>query len=1282
MRLRAGFLIAAVAASAARIAGAQEPALASEWRLTRYGALDRLPSDEIAQLSESADGRLWASTSQGFAWFDGWIWHPLADSGRTTRRSARYLRPGHGNSMIAIVHNLLYVGDTAGFMKLPVHLDNKEVLVESAVPIRQGLLALARHNADSQATLVLLRDGQQEPFPAPSRIGVGAIPSLFPAAGGKAWLNTDEGLWYHDGERWTNRLPARGTPFVVAWIVDNEHGGLMSIRAPDARAGLWTWNRDGVMSLNASEGDGTVISATIGREHALVAYRGGNVRVRTRGTWHLPPAESPSFVDARAVFFDSHGDLWVGSGSGIALFRLSSRLWTSHEHGFPSRRDRIHSLVSDRDGAVWAGTADGIDVRHASGSVRHIKSILGRPLGVVTGLARDSSGSIWVSSGASFPGAYRWDGASWRHFGDADGLEAERVHDISVDRAGRVWFMGLSPGGGPEGPGAFVLENGRFTRWGVPEGLPNGRVYAFAEGPDGTRWFGTRGGLSRWRNGQWTHWQQRRGTIGALTFRMPIRVFTLAVDRGGRPWFGSGDPADYSYGLGTVEENDSLRFFTTADGLLNNVVWQVLPDPDGTIWVTTEGGVSAWRDGIWFNFGTDRGLGHTGAWPLHLRDGILQIGTLGGGVRELRLDDARQPPPRVLIETSVVEGRHALVRWSAHAYRGTLPGNLIETRFRIDSGQWSAWSTARSASLNDLPVGRHMISIQAKGTFLPLEPVSARTVIRVQRPILLRPVVAGPILTLASALIFMAFIVIRRKREVQLERCAAQAALRASEEKFATAFTASPDPMCICSYPDGALVEVNRGFEAVTGHARAECVGRTWTDLGLFHDLMTRDQILRVVRDSERVRNVEFQLRRADGGRRVVSASAELVDLAGRQHLLWVMTDMTEKRSLEAQLAQAQKMEAVGQLAGGVAHDFNNLLTAILGHAELLRDSIEGATARSDVDEIHRAAVRAAELTGQLLTFARKQRVEPRIMSLNDLVHRTDKMLRRILGARIAVSTRCHHDVPAVRVDPGQIEQVLVNLAVNARDAMPDGGKLVIETDTVDLDDEYALDHPDVQPGRYAVLSVTDTGTGMPADVRSRIFEPFFTTKEVGKGTGLGLAICYGIVRQAGGHLAVDSEVGRGSTFRVFLPEVEGSAVAPAATTRTAMPSGTETVLLVEDEAPVRNLIRRVLTDAGYSVLAAADGEEAIDILEHAHREPDLLLTDVVLPGLTGPEIAREVRQRVPQVAVLYISGYTERAVGNTVFIDAPFLAKPFTPLAIAQQVRQVLDGVGSSAQH
>jgi len=1259
------------------IGGGQVPTLAGDWRLTRYTTTDRLPADEVVKLAESSDGRLWASTTRGFAWFDGWLWHPLAsDSLSGIRRAARYLWPGHGNSMIAVVHNLLFVGDTSGLTKIPIKVGGKESLVEGAVPIRQGLLVLTRQSADSEAVLVLIRDGRQEPFTAPASLGRRNLAALFPSAIGGAWLNSEAGLWRWDGARWELRFPASDAPFSITWLTDQADGsGLVAIRAADSRAGLWTWERDGKLRHEVREGDAPIVSGTVGRDMAVVIYRGGNIRIRSDDRWHSPAAGDPSFLDARAAFVDRSGDLWIAGSSGLALFRTSSHLWTAHVQGFPSQLDRVHSLLSLPDGSTWAGTVDGIAVYNADGSMRHIASISGRRLGLVTGLARDSVGNIWVSSGSSFEGAYRWDGRSWRHFGAAEGLGADRVHALATDRAGRVWFLGISTDDPASGPGAFVLDRGRFTRWGTAEGLPNGRVYAFAEGPDGTRWFGTRIGLSRWRDGAWKHWTVRRGMVGALTFKMPFRVFSISIDSRGRPWFGGGDPADYAYGLGTIDEKDSLVFKSTADGLLNNVVWQVLADSEGTIWSATEGGVSAYRDGVWFNFGTDRGLGHSSTWPMQLRDGVLKIGSLGGGIRELRLDDARQPTPRVFIEAPVVEGRGALVRWSAHAYRGTLPSHLVETRFRVDSGPWSGWSTNRTASLSDLAVGRHTVSVQAKGLFLPIEPVSARTIVRVQRPVLLRPLAAIPLATLTVALIVLTTVVRRRKRELRLERRKAQAALRASEERFATAFAASPDPMAISTFPEGKVLETNRSFESVTGWSRAECIGKSGLELGFYEDPAVRERIFDELAASGRVRDWEFVLRRRDDGRRVVSLSAEIVELEGQKHLLWVMTDMTEKRSLEAQLAQAQKMEAVGQLAGGVAHDFNNLLTAILGNTQLLREVIDNDAQRSDLDEINRAALRAAELTGQLLTFARKQRVEPRVMNLNDLVHQTDKMLRRVIGERIAVRTRCHHDLPCVQVDPGQIEQVLLNLAVNARDAMPDGGSLTIETDTVVLDEEYAREHPDARPGSYVVLAVSDTGTGITGDVRSRIFEPFFTTKEVGKGTGLGLSICYGIVRQAGGHVAVYTEVGRGTTFRVYLPEV--AAIAPASTAaakRRPIPTGTETVLVVEDEEPVRKLLRRVLAGAGYTVLLAADGEEALHLLATSEHAPDLLVSDVVLPGRTGPEIAREVRQRVPDVAVLYISGYTERAAGHTVAIDGPFMAKPFTPEFLAHRVREVLD--------
>jgi len=388
--------------------------------------------------------------------------------------------------------------------------------------------------------------------------------------------------------------------------------------------------------------------------------------------------------------------------------------------------------------------------------------------------------------------------------------------------------------------------------------------------------------------------------------------------------------------------------------------------------------------------------------------------------------------------------------------------------------------------------------------------------------------------------------------------------------------------------------------------------------------------------------------------------------------------DVTERRSLEAQFRQAQKMEAVGQLAGGVAHDFNNLLTAILGYAKFLEEDVPRSEQRRDAQEIIRAAERAALLTKQLLAFSRRQVVETTLVDLNALIVDLANMLGRLIGEQISMTTSLGSALSAVRADRSQLEQVLMNLVVNARDAMPEGGTIRIETSTVVLDEMYATGHVAVKPGGYVMLAVSDSGVGMTEEVKARIFEPFFTTKGRDKGTGLGLSTVYGLVSQAGGYIWVYSEVGRGTTFKVYLPAVDEAAAAatppvpPPQRTR----GGQETVLLVEDEEAVRLLARIILERAGYRVLEAPDPEAAIVAFDQASGAVDLLVSDVIMPGGTGPELLQRLAARQPSLRALMMSGYTGNSAIDRRQIEATaaFLEKPFTADGLRRKVREVLD--------
>ena len=388
--------------------------------------------------------------------------------------------------------------------------------------------------------------------------------------------------------------------------------------------------------------------------------------------------------------------------------------------------------------------------------------------------------------------------------------------------------------------------------------------------------------------------------------------------------------------------------------------------------------------------------------------------------------------------------------------------------------------------------------------------------------------------------------------------------------------------------------------------------------------------------------------------------------------------ERAERKQLEQQLRQAQKMEAIGQLTGGIAHDFNNMLTVIIGYSELMLQKLKADDSlRSDIEQIKEAGERASSLTRQLLAFSRKQVLQPKVFDLNAVLTNMDRMLQRLIGEDIHLVTVPAPGLGRVRADPGQIEQVIMNLAVNARDAMPHGGKLTIETANVELDNAYAREHVSVRPGSYVMLAVSDTGCGMDAATQAQIFEPFFTTKEVGKGTGLGLSTVFGIVKQSEGYVWVYSEVGRGTTFKIYLPRVEAAVETVEPSGETARPArGSETILLVEDDHAVRTLIRSTLQAHGYTVLEASQGKEAL-LLSGQHKGLiHMMVTDTVMPGMSGRELAERLKPLRPNMKALFMSGYTDKAIVHHGELDpdTAFLQKPFTPDALARKVREVLD--------
>jgi PAS domain S-box-containing protein len=478
--------------------------------------------------------------------------------------------------------------------------------------------------------------------------------------------------------------------------------------------------------------------------------------------------------------------------------------------------------------------------------------------------------------------------------------------------------------------------------------------------------------------------------------------------------------------------------------------------------------------------------------------------------------------------------------------------------------------------------------------------------------------------------------------------------------------------------PDGNIQYCNPSFQRITGYSGADVIGKNPRFLKSGrHDAEFYRQMWETMK-AGKTWTGRFTNRRRDGSLVIEDATiSPISDASGKpQGYVAVKRDVTEQLELEAKFQQAQKLESIGRLAGGVAHDFNNLLTLINGYTDFLLSGLNANDPlRSDAEEIKNAGARAASLTKQLLTFSRKQVIEPRALDLNATIRESAPMLRRLIGEDVALETHLDASLGLVMTDPDQIHQVIMNLAVNARDAMPDGGKLDIHTMNVELGANAASVYPDAKPGRYVKTMVTDTGIGMDDHTREHIFEPFFTTKEPGKGTGLGLSTVYGIVRQSGGWIDVRSVVGVGTSFKIYLPRVEGVAPAAAGGSKAGTEGGFETVLVVEDQQPVRAFVKAALNRYGYRVIEAADGNEAIAVANRHSGQIHLLLTDVVLPGMNGKEMSDRLTALRPGLKVLFMSGYARDVIGHRGVLDpdVAFLHKPFGPDELATKIREVL---------
>ncbi len=767
--------------------------LHESWRWGWYGAEEGLPAATIDQIIETPAGELWILTRAGLAWYDGTSWQsPSGDAERVVSPEARATADSSGVYLVS--RSTMYRVDHTGYHRLPLRANGSDVGVQRAVSLKgRGVLV----QADS--CLYLLRNGNLEHFPSPyddpaARQVPEATYGVLPSRSGFPILNAPGGVYRWNGVRWDLMLPVPGEFVTLIGQSDDRAGnGSLCVRIGRSLYRV-EWFPDGtVRKTPLTPSRTTRVSDCDERGTVLTLDQSGEIEIRHGAVWTVLDPLPTELIGATTIHFDARGDLWVGRTNGLYVCRLSSRLWTrlvAHGNGLVNT---VNALMLARDSTLWVGTSDGVLVYRDRVKIRTIQSIGRQRLGIVTAIAEDRNGHVWIGSGSSFGGAYRWDGSAWRHFGADQGMSDNGVHKITAGREGRLWFLTISffsPGLHPDlENGAFIYDGTRFERMDRRNGLPDGRVYSVIEDAAGTCWFATARGIGRLRDGRWTYWTTAQGL-------RTNRIFTLALDRTGRLWFGH-----QTQGLGSIDETDVPSYVTADQGFVSPGVWDLLVDHAGRLWVATREGLAVSDRGEWATIGVQEGLPNPNLWPLLMHDGMLYLGMANAGAAILDLAQLEGPAPRVRFRYPVDRGDLITLSWQAYRRTGAPFEREIPTRYRLDDGGWSAWGVQRSLELRNLSSGDHTLTVLARGPLAQVDPAGSVLSFTVPPPFYLRPLFLVPLGVLTALLSLLGLLWFRRKaqhaRELRERDARLQAVLDQQTE------------LIVRVLPDGRLSFVN-----------------------------------------------------------------------------------------------------------------------------------------------------------------------------------------------------------------------------------------------------------------------------------------------------------------------------------------------------------------------------------------------------------------------------------------------------------------------------------------
>ncbi len=1305
----------------------------TQYVMDTWRAREGLPQNHVSAIAQTPDGHLWLGLQIGLVRFDG-IRFTLFDKSNTpalahpsvmticTARDGSIWFGTYGGGVVCLRNGK--------FRSWTTREGLSNDFVWSLCEARDGgiwvgtLFGLNRIK-DGQVTQHEMRKGS--PFHL--------IMALAEDLAGRLWIGAQEGVACLDNGRFTRYTVQDGLPnnsvYSLAlskkggiWV-GTLGGGLSCFedgrwKAVPAEPGIRPYN---IRAL-AEDRDGNLWLATTTSGLRRLGPNGFSALTRANGF----PAD-----DVYSLREDHEGSLWIGTGSG--LFRLKDGKFVTFTTREGLSSNNVYSFLAARDGSYWVGTGgSGLD-HIQDGKVRSYTTRDGLAHDTVRCLLQDRAGSIWI--GTFGGGLSRYKNGRFTTYSTRNGLLSDYVMTLLEDRAGTLW-VALQGGGlnyfrdgqigsypadeglpiksiralledkegalwlGTEGGGLVRLKDGRWSVFTTRDGLPENTVLSLLLDQEGVIWIGTQAaGLARLEKGKFTVYDQQCGLFDDV-------IQMLLEDLQGDLWMG-GEKGVYQVGKKLLNEyaagkttRVSFVQYDTADGMPSSIIMAHDPQGccrsrDGRLWFSTNEGLAA-IDPAHIKRNSEPPPVFVEAFfngqplpaapdPLHPR-GTSHLEFKYAGLSLLVPEKVRF---KYMLEGYDPDWIDAGVRRTAY-YTNLAPGSY---RFRVVSanndGVWNWNGAAVTFYIAPRFYQTYWFGLICVGIVLATGRLGyhwrvrhlrhrERALVRlvedrtrelrvIQNELEERVQERTAELTGANQTLY----------DTVLERRQAEQRLRESQTQLQQALKASKMGVWDWDIETGEILWSGI-CPQLLGLAPEAAKGSIQAYLKMTHpdDVSRLETCIQKSSQEGADFDLEHRIIWPDGSIHWIVSKGEVrSNEAGRPvHLAGVVMDITNQVQIEERLRQSQKMDAVGRLAGGVAHDFNNLLTAINGYAELLLAAPGDPAMKQYLEEILKAGNRATHLTRQLLAFSRKQVLQPQLLDLNIVVANIEQMLLRLLGEDITLLVRLSGRAAVFKADPGQIEQVIVNLAINARDSMPGGGCLTIETANVSLDENYCVQHPDVPAGAYVRLAVTDTGMGIDPQTLPLIFEPFFTTKGPGKGTGMGLSTVLGIVKQSGGHITVYTEQTHGTTFKVYLPAVSGK-VEEAPRPSIAQPAGgTETILLVEDEEVVRKMISTILQNNGYTVLVAQHPEQALSIAGEYSGTIHFLLTDVVMPQMNGREMADRILALRPEIRVLFMSGYTEDVIIHRGILDPgiAFLHKPFTVENLTIQIRRLME--------